>query len=118
MQALRAVVGQGSIRKSLSLARSSWSAEKVARLQAKQEAQRAAEQAAEPAPAEPEVEPEVEPTPADVLKEHGVSSAQLTDELGLAPLTAEILLTAPTVGVVEELIETHPAWSAMPLLAC
>lgn len=74
-------------------------AEKLAQLQAEQET---AVEVTEPAA--------VEPTPAMILDLEGITEASLSDELGLSPLTVEILLTAPTVGDVEELLITHPEW--------
>ncbi len=67
-------------------------AEKIAQLQAAQDA--------------------VAPTkrPADILCEYGYTDAQLIDELGLSPLTVEILDKAPSEDAVEELMLTHPAW--------
>lgn len=77
-------------------------AEKVAQLQAEQEAAQEAGDAETPA--------QDHPRPATLLKEHGYALSQLTDELGLSPVTVEILTEAPTVDAVEELMTKSPAW--------
>src|SRR5690606_18462850 len=75
-------------------------AEKLAQLQAEEET--AAAKGGTPTVAEP--------TPAKILNAEGIGETALSDELGLSPLTVEILLTARTAANVEELLVTHPEW--------
>lgn len=51
-----------------------------------------------------------EPSPAQTLRDHGITDAQLIDELGLSLEVAALIDAAPTTAELEELLTTVSAW--------
>lgn len=51
-----------------------------------------------------------EPRPAEILAESGIEENDLLQELGLDPLTVELLLQADSLAQIEDYLIVRPAW--------
>lgn len=85
-------------------------AEELARIQADEE-QKTLEKKAATSDSQENSPPVVpEKRPAEILAEAGVKEDDLGQQLGLSPLTVELLLTADSLGILEGYLTTQPAW--------